>query len=71
MPVLKRKSAFRAALAMAAVAASIGCTVDQSKLSPTEEQQRRENLRRVRGDTNQFTTDVGDPQGRGQIPRGR
>ena len=53
------------------MSALAGCSVDQAKLTPTEERQQRANLREVRSDQSQFRTDVGDPEGRGQIPRGR
>jgi hypothetical protein len=56
---------------MVGLTSLIGCTYDKAQPTPSEEANQRKNLREVRGQIDQFKTDVGDPEGRGQIPRGR
>lgn len=67
----KPTAARRATLAIILGAICAGCAYERTQSTPEEERRQRLQLRQVEGDIDNFTSDVGDPEGRGQIPRGR
>lgn len=67
----KRKSSVGTVLGVLLVGALIGCTVERSTPDSYQQREQRKNLREVRGSVDQFNTQLGDPEGRGEIPAGR